>query len=78
MMYYQLQHVLAHVTTCLILHNLIIMHNDTFNMSWFEDGQTQLQRNLAMTSNAAAASTTLLEAKIVAISPIEPIFFYLT
>jgi hypothetical protein len=30
---------LRHVTACLILHNLTIMHNDTFYMSWFEDGQ---------------------------------------
>ena len=47
------------------------MHNDTFNMSWFEDGQTQLQRNLAMSLIAAAASTTLLEAETIAITPID-------
>ena len=67
----QLRHVPAHVTTCLLLHNLTIMHNDTFNMSWFEDGQTQLQKNLATPSIVAAASTTLLEAETVAISPID-------
>ena len=71
MMDCQLRHVPAHVTACLILHNLTIMHNDTFNMSWFEDGQTQLQRNLAMSLIAAAASTTLLEAETVAITPID-------
>jgi hypothetical protein len=71
MMDCQLRHVPVHVTTCLILHNLIVIHNDNFNMSWFEDGQTQLQRNLATTSIAAAASTTLLEAETVAISPID-------
>ena len=71
MMDCQLRHVPTHVATCLILHNLTIMHNDTLNMSWFEDGQTQLQRNLATTSIAAAASTILLEAKTIAIFPID-------
>ena len=60
-----------HITTCLILHNFTIMHNDTFNMSWFKDGQTQLQRNFTTRSIAAATSTTLLEAEIVAIPPID-------
>ena len=71
MMDCQLRHEPAHVTTCLILHNLTIMHNDTFNMSWFKYDQTQLQKNLATPSIAAAASTTLLEAETVAISSID-------
>ena len=71
MMDYQFRYVHAHVTRCLIFHNLTIMHNDTFNMYWLKDGQTQLQRNLATLSIAAVVSTTLLEAEIVAISPID-------
>ena len=38
-------------------------------MSWFKDAQTQLQGNFATRSIAAAASTILLEAETVAISP---------
>ena len=40
-----LQHVPAHVTACLILHNLTIMHNDMFNVSWVNEAQTELQNN---------------------------------
>ena len=40
-------------------------------MSWFEYGQIQLQKNFATPSIAVVASTTLLEGKTVAISPID-------
>ena len=56
-----LQHVPAHVTTCLILHNLTIMQNDMFNVSWINEAQTQLQRRMATPSDVATASTTLLK-----------------
>ena len=66
---YLLQHVPAHVTTCLILHNLTIMHNDMFNMSWVNEAQTELTRRMATPLDAAVASTTLLEAQNVTITP---------
>ena len=66
-----LQHVPSHVTTCLILHNLTIMHNDMFNVSWVNEDQTQLQKRMATPSDVAVASTTLLEAQNVTIMPIE-------
>ena len=67
----QLEHVPTYVTTCLILHNSTIMHNDTFHVSWVEDGQAQLQKNLVMPSDVATTSNILLEAQNVKISPIE-------
>ena len=66
-----LQHVPPHVTTCLILHNLTIMHNDMFNVSWVNEAQTELQKRMATPLDAAAASTTLLEAQNVTITPSE-------
>ena len=66
-----LQHVPAHITACLILHNLTIMHNDMFNVSWINDAQTQLQKRMAIPSDVAPASTTLLEAQNVTITSTE-------
>ena len=66
-----LEHVPIHVTACLILHNLTIMHNDMFNVSWINEAQTELQRRMATPSDVAVASTTLLEAQNVTITPTE-------
>jgi len=38
----QLENVPIHVTACLILHNLTIMHNDSFNSSWINEARTEL------------------------------------
>ena len=66
-----MQHILAHVTTCLILHNLTIMHNDMFNVSWVNEAQTEFQKRMVTPSDVDAASTTLLEAQNVTITPTE-------
>ena len=68
---YLLQHVLAHVIACLILHNLTIMHNNMFNVSWVNEAQTQLQKKMARPLDVAVASTTLLKAQNVTIMPTE-------
>ena len=47
------------------------MHNDMFNVSWVNESQTELQRRMATPSDAAAASSTLLEAQNVTITPTE-------
>ena len=66
-----LQHIPAHVTTCLILHNLTIMHNDMFNVSWINEAQIELQRRMVTPLDVAATSSIVLEAQNVTITPTE-------
>ena len=65
-----LKYVPAHVTACLILHNLTIIHNDMFNREWIKEAEGDLHQSLREMSQSslrlrnqaiAAANCTLYE-----------------
>ena len=66
----KLEYVPTHITACLILHNLTIIHNDMFNRDWVVEAEVELRQSLWKISQSslrlrnqaiAAANSTLYE-----------------